>query len=111
MRVSLPFLLFCVFFSGCSDRATVPTVPSPVVSVSPSPSPSISIEKKKESDRYRQLGLQYRRAGDFRKSIDALEKSVKLNPENRSGRVILGWTQHLAKQPEKARETLEETVK
>jgi tetratricopeptide (TPR) repeat protein len=94
---------------GCA-RSTVISPPTPVVSISPSPSPAIRAADVRESDRYRALGLRYRKNGDFRESIEALEKSVKLNPKNLSGRVILGWTQHLAKQSDAARATLEETV-
>ncbi|MEO0969117.1 MAG: tetratricopeptide repeat protein [Cyanobacteria bacterium J06639_18] len=45
---------------------------------------------------YRQLGLSYRQQGRYSQAIAAMQKSVELEPENVTGRVNLGWTQHLA---------------
>lgn len=86
-------------FWGCSPPSPPKKEPTAKIIISPSPSPIISPSDIKAANRYRQLGLQYRQQGDFIKSIEALKKSVQLNPNHLDGRVILGWTQHLAKQP------------
>ena len=98
-------------FWGCSPPSPPKKEPTAEMLVSPSPSPIISASDIKAANRYRQLGLQYRQQGDLVKSIEALKKSVQLNPNHLDGRVILGWTQHLAKQPLAAQTTLEETIK
>jgi tetratricopeptide (TPR) repeat protein len=103
---TVALVLSSLIVCSCSDRSIVKTVSVPSVS----PSPSISTIDRQEADRYRQLGLQYRQQGNFAKSIIALEKAVRLNPNHLSGRVILGWTQHLAKQPRNAQKTLEKTL-
>ena len=48
------------------------------------------------SGEYRQRGLSYRNEGQLPEAIEALEQAVKLEPEHLSGRVLLGWTVHLA---------------
>jgi len=55
---------------------------------------------------YRALGLQYRQRGQLPEAIAAFEQAVALEPENLDGRVLLGWTQHLAGQEVAAAETL-----
>lgn len=55
---------------------------------------------------YRQQGLQLRNQARYREAIAALQKSVALEPNNVSGRVLLGWTQHKAGQTQVAAETL-----
>jgi Flp pilus assembly protein TadD len=55
---------------------------------------------------YRALGLSYRASERYAEAIAALKKSVKLEPQNLSGRVMLGWTQHLAGQEDAAIESL-----
>ncbi|OWY68302.1 hypothetical protein B7486_26955 [cyanobacterium TDX16] len=55
---------------------------------------------------YRALGLSYRAAAKYPQAIAALQKSVALEPQNLSGRVLLGWTQYLAGQKEAAAESL-----
>jgi len=55
---------------------------------------------------YRAMGLSYRAAARYPEAIAALQKSVELEPQNLSGRVLLGWTQHLAGQKEAAAESL-----
>lgn len=50
----------------------------------------------KSGGEYRQLGLLYRQQGRFSEAIAAMQKSVELEPKNITGRVNLGWTQHLA---------------
>ncbi|MBO3460431.1 tetratricopeptide repeat protein [Aetokthonos hydrillicola Thurmond2011] len=59
---------------------------------------------------YRQLGLLYRQQGQYPKAIEAMQKSVALEPENIMGRVNLGWTQHLAGKEEAAAKSLWEVI-
>lgn len=54
------------------------------------------------ANEYRALGLSYRSSERYPEAIAALKKSVELEPRNASGRVLLGWTQHLAGQGEAA---------
>jgi Flp pilus assembly protein TadD len=55
---------------------------------------------------YRSIGLSYRANGRYGDAIAALKKSVELEPQNASGRVLLGWTQHLAGNQKAAAESL-----
>lgn len=71
-------------------------------------SPSVSAANT-ASD-YRQLGLLYRQQGQYPKAIQAMEKSVALEPGNIMGRVNLGWTQHLAGKEEAAAKSLWEVI-
>jgi Flp pilus assembly protein TadD len=45
---------------------------------------------------YRQQGLNLRDQARYPEAIAALQKGVELEPNNLSGRVMLGWTQHRA---------------
>lgn len=58
---------------------------------------------------YRELGLSYRQQERYPEAIAALKKSVELDPDNVSGRVLLGWTQHRAGQTTEAASTLLQT--
>ncbi|NUN66564.1 tetratricopeptide repeat protein [Pseudanabaena biceps] len=69
-----------------------------------------SSEDKRAADAYRQEGLSYRQQARFSEAIAALQKSVELDPQNTEGRVILGWTQHLAQQNDKAARSLWEAI-
>jgi tetratricopeptide (TPR) repeat protein len=60
-----------------------------------------------KANQYRQQGLNYRQAGNYAQAIVALKQSVKLDPGNLSSSVILGWTEHLAGQPQLAAQTLQ----
>lgn len=59
---------------------------------------------------YRSQGLSYRAAERYSDAIAALKKSVELEPQNLSGRVMLGWTQHLAEAEDAATQSLLEVV-
>jgi tetratricopeptide (TPR) repeat protein len=59
---------------------------------------------------YRQQGLSLREQERYLEAIAALQKSVELEPQNQSGRVLLGWTQHKAGQTPVAEKTLSETL-
>jgi Flp pilus assembly protein TadD len=61
------------------------------------------------ADGYRQLGLSYREQERYPEAIAALKQAVELDPENLSGRVLLGWTQHKAGQETEAAATLSQT--
>jgi tetratricopeptide (TPR) repeat protein len=65
---------------------------------------------KRAADEYRQLGLNYRQQERFDDAIAALQKSVTLDPQNIDGRIILGWTQHLAKKDDEAATSLWEAI-
>ncbi|MBW4694789.1 MAG: tetratricopeptide repeat protein [Lyngbya sp. HA4199-MV5] len=58
------------------------------------------------ADAYRQQGLSYREQERYPEAIAALEQAVAIEPNNLSGRILLGWTQHKAKQNGAATETL-----
>lgn len=59
---------------------------------------------------YRSLGLSYRASERYKEAIAALKKSVQLDPQNATGRVALGWTQHLAGQEEAAAQSLLQVI-
>jgi len=59
---------------------------------------------------YRQLGLTYRQQGQLNEAIASFRQAVELEPNNLSGRVLLGWTLHLAGEGQEAQETLMQTV-
>ena len=56
---------------------------------------------------YRQLGLELRSQGQLDEAIAAFRQGVTLDPNNLDGHVILGWTLHLAGQPDAAIEALQ----
>lgn len=58
------------------------------------------------AETYRQQGLSYREQGRYPEAIAALKQAVSLEPQNLSGKVLLGWTQHKAGQEAAAAETL-----
>ncbi|NMF57188.1 tetratricopeptide repeat protein [Pseudanabaena yagii GIHE-NHR1] len=70
----------------------------------------ISQADQRAADEYRQLGLSYRNQERFDDAIAALQQSVKLDPQNIDGRIILGWTQHLAKKYDAAATSLWEAI-
>ncbi len=55
---------------------------------------------------YRSMGLAYRAGDRYNEAIAAFKKAVELEPQNASGRVLLGWTQHLAGHQKAAAESL-----
>lgn len=58
------------------------------------------------ADTYRQQGLSYREQERYPEAIAVLKQAVALEPQNLSGRVLLGWTQHKAGQEVDAANTL-----
>lgn len=94
----------CLFLFGCQDvKSPQPentnSNPFPTPITSP---PKPSAELSKAASQYRQLALQYRSQQRYTEAIAALSKSVELDPQNLSGRVIFGWTLHLAGKPTEA---------
>jgi tetratricopeptide (TPR) repeat protein len=73
--------------------------------------PSLAVVSDLTATEYRSQGLADRQAGNLPGAIAALEKSVQLEPENLDGRVILGWTLHLAGQEEQAATVLRENLR
>ncbi|MBF2028242.1 MAG: tetratricopeptide repeat protein [Oscillatoriales cyanobacterium C42_A2020_001] len=73
-----------------------------LISISPAPAQSAA--------EYRQQGLSLREQERYPEAIAALQKSVELEPENLSGRVLLGWTEHKAGQQAAATTTLLEAL-
>ena len=70
----------------------------------------ISPEDRRAADEYRQLGLTYRKQERLDDAIAALQKAVMLDPKNLDGRIILGWTEHLAKKDKAAAASLWEAI-
>jgi tetratricopeptide (TPR) repeat protein len=58
------------------------------------------------ADTYRRQGLDLRAQERYPEAIAALQKAVELDPNNLSGQVLLGWTQHRAGQHTEATTTL-----
>lgn len=112
--LKIVMMIVCLSLWGCADSK--PSQPDVRVSVSPSPSVAPKVVKVpseadlKQASSYRQLGLKYRGQKRYTEALEALSKSVDLNPANVSGQVILGWTFHLAGQEEDAIKTLQEAV-
>nr|WP_242016806.1 tetratricopeptide repeat protein [Trichocoleus sp. FACHB-46] len=65
-----------------------------------------SVAAAPSASEYRQLGLAYRTQARYSEAIAALQQAVELEPNNLSGRITLGWTQHLAGQETAAMESL-----
>jgi Flp pilus assembly protein TadD len=63
-----------------------------------------------QAGNYRQLGLLYRQQGRYSEAIEAMEKSVEIEPENITGRVNLGWTLHLAGKEQEAAQSLWQAI-
>ncbi len=59
---------------------------------------------------YRQQGLNYRSQKLYPQAISALKKSVELAPQDLNGRIILGWTFHLAGQSQQAERSLVQAI-
>jgi len=73
-------------------------------------SSSVNQADRRAADEYRQLGLAYRKQERFDEAIAVLQRSVTLDPNNLDGRIILGWTQHLAKKHDEAASSLWDAI-
>ena len=69
-----------------------------------------SIAAATSAGEYRQMGLAYRNQERYPEAIAALKQAVELEPDNLSGRVLLGWTQHRAGLATEATETLGQSL-
>lgn len=101
--MQIVFFILSLITVGCSQQ--LPPEPKLIKTIPPS-AKIIPKRDIKLANEYRQSGLDYRKQGNLVKAIQSLEKSVLLDPENLSGKVILGWTYHLAKQEQKATQLL-----
>ena len=89
-----------------TEAPELATSPTPLISPAiPSPSPNPQAAAK-----LRQQGLNYRQQSRFPDAIAALEEAVQLDPENISGRVLFGWTLHLAGKETEAAQALNEAL-
>ena len=83
-------------------------VTSPTPSITPAiPSPS---PDPQSAAKLRQQGLSYRQQSRFPDAIAALEEAVQLDPENIAGRVLFGWTLHLAGKEAEAAQALNDIL-
>jgi Flp pilus assembly protein TadD len=102
------------FTIGSCGNAPIATVsPSPtILAIAPStPAPVIaSSADRKAAQTYRQSGLKLRQRGNYTEAIVSFEKAAKLDPSNLSGRILWGWTLHLAEKETKATEVLQQVL-
>lgn len=105
-RPHLIYLSLCLLCLSC--QAPAPS-PSPSPSFTPAPSP-IALDPRRAAQ-LRQEGLRHRQQGDLPKAVAALEEAAKLDWPNVSGRVLWGWTLHLAGQSAEAEGVLTETAR
>jgi tetratricopeptide (TPR) repeat protein len=82
----------------------------PVIANPKQNSSSVNQADRRAADEYRQLGLTYRKQERLDEAIAALQRSVTLDPNNLDGRIILGWTQHLAKKHDEAASSLWDAI-
>ena len=99
---------------GSCGNAPIATVsPSPTISAiaQSTPSPVIpSSAERKAAQIYRQSGLKLRQRGNYAEAIASFEKAAKLDPSNLSGRILWGWTLHLAEKETEASEVLQQVL-
>lgn len=62
------------------------------------------------ASQYLDQGLRYRQQERYPEAITALQKSVDLNPQSTSSRVVLGWTHYLAGQEDSAADVLRQAI-
>jgi len=103
-RLFFPAIALIALLSACS--APPSPEPSPSPPPTPSPSPSVSPDPHAAATQ-RQRGLELRQQERFPEAIAALEQAVALAPEHLDGRVLLGWTLHLAGERPAAARVLE----
>ena len=102
------------FTIGSCGNAPIATVsPSPTIPAiaQSTPSPVIpSSADRKAAQTYRQSGLKLRQRGNYAEAIASFEKAAKLDPSNLSGRILWGWTLHLAEKETEATEVLQQVL-
>jgi Flp pilus assembly protein TadD len=107
-------LLMSVILGSC-DRPTSQLTPSSSPSLAPESPTPITLKSTSAADRakasaLRQKGLNYRNQKQYQQAIAALQKAVELDPSNLGGRIILGWTFHLAGQETEATQQLKQVL-
>jgi len=105
---SLPLLLGALLLTlgACAERTSSPPPPPASPTPYPVPSPSVSAPARQEAANLRQAGLEQRNQGNLAGAIATFQQAVEQDPENLSGYVLLGWTQHLAEQRSVAKDSL-----
>lgn len=117
----LIILLMVLTLVGCASNRSPTSLsrsPSPAQStVSPTPSPTQPIvdptptaAARSAAVKARELGLEYQDQGQYEEAIATFQKAVDLDPQNVTGFVILGWTQHLVEQDVAATQTLKQAL-
>lgn len=98
---------------SCGNVPTTTISPSPTISaIAESPThPFIpTASDRKTAEMYRQSGLKSRQQGNYTKAIQLFEKAAKLDPSNLSGRILWGWTLHLAEKETEAKDVLQQIL-
>jgi tetratricopeptide (TPR) repeat protein len=98
---------------SCGNTPIATIAPSPTIpAIAQSPSPPVisSAADRKAAQKYRQSGLKLRQQGNYIEAIQSFEKAAKLDPNNLSGRVLWGWTLHLAEKETEATEVLQQVL-
>lgn len=72
-----------------------PAHPNPAHQIPPG-NPQTTPPNPAQAAQYRGQGLALRQQGDWAGAIAALQQAVTLDPSHTDGRVLLGWTYHLA---------------
>ena len=94
---------------SCGNVPITTISPSPTIAESPPPViPTVS--DRKAAQTYRQSGLKLRQQGNYSEAIQFFEKAAKLDPSNLSGRILWGWTLHLAEKETEASEVLQQVL-
>jgi tetratricopeptide (TPR) repeat protein len=98
---------------SCGNAPIARVSPSPTISAiaQSTPAPVItSSADRKAAQTYRQSGLKLRQRGNYIEAIASFEKAAKLDPSNLSGRILWGWTLHLAEKETEATEVLQQVL-
>ncbi|MGL5032167.1 MAG: tetratricopeptide repeat protein [Microcystaceae cyanobacterium] len=105
-------LIGAAFSIGSCGNAPIATVsPSPTISViAPTTPVPVLPADRKAAQNYRQSGLKLRQQGNYTEAIASFEKGAKLDPSNLSGRILWGWTLHLAEKETEATEVLQQVL-
>jgi len=117
----LIILLMALTLVGCVNNrspASLARSPNPSQSkfLTPSPTRPATVEPtptaaaRSAAAKARELGLEYQKQGQYEEAIAIFQKAVDLDPQNSTGFVILGWTQHLAEQEIAATQTLRQAL-
>lgn len=103
-------LVYKVRHPFCKTRTRVPALAAALILISSLLITKPTFTATTSASGYRELGLRYRQQEHYSEAIAALKKSVELDPQDNSTRVILGWTFHLAGQEDAAAEALRQAI-